>query len=104
MTDRKQDKQSPTAKKDASETEQSADAWQPSKRTQPAKPKSEGKSAKVMSLLRQTDGATLNELVAETGWLPHTTRAALTGLKKKGHDVTSEKVEGVRRYRLRLPQ
>ena len=34
------------------------------------------------------------QLVAVTGWLPHTTRAALTGLKKKGHVVTSEKLEG----------
>jgi hypothetical protein len=26
----------------------------------------------------------LGELVEATGWLPHTTRAALTGLRKKG--------------------
>ena len=26
-------------------------------------------------------------LTAATGWLPHTARAALTGLKKKGHAV-----------------
>jgi hypothetical protein len=36
------------------------------------------------------------------GWLPHTTRAALTGLKKKGHTVTSTKADGVRTYR-RVP-
>ena len=37
-------------------------------------------------------------------WLPHTTRAALTGLKKKGHAVTSDKVEGrVRIYRVVAP-
>jgi hypothetical protein len=45
-------------------------------------------------------GATLDEMVAATGWLPHTTRAALTGLKKKGHLVTSEKVDDLRRYRV----
>ena len=38
-------------------------------------------------------GATIDQLVAATGWLPHTTRAALTGLKKKGHVLTSEKRE-----------
>ena len=27
------------------------------------------------------------ELVAATGWLPHTTRAALTGLRKRGYAV-----------------
>ena len=37
---------------------------------------------------------------AATGWLPHTTRAALTGLKKKGHAVTSTKTDGARTYRL----
>ena len=29
----------------------------------------------------------LAELVAATGWLPHTTRAALTGLRKRGYAV-----------------
>lgn len=48
----------------------------------------------VLDLLARTEGATLNQLVAATGWLPHTTRAALTGLKKKGHALNSEKVEG----------
>lgn len=54
----------------------------------------------VLDLLKSPEGATLDQLVNATGWLPHTTRAALTGLKKKGHAVTSEKVEGVRRYRI----
>jgi hypothetical protein len=48
-----------------------------------------GKAAKkidiVLDLLRREQGATLAELVDATGWLPHTTRAALTGLRKKGH-------------------
>lgn len=48
----------------------------------------------VLDLLARTEGATLNQLVAATGWLPHTTRAALTGVKKKGHTLSSEKVEG----------
>src|SRR5690606_25394578 len=45
----------------------------------------------VLSLLRRDDGATLEEMIAATGWLPHTTRAALTGLRKKGHAVAKEK-------------
>jgi hypothetical protein len=36
----------------------------------------------VIALLQQEQGATLAELIATTGWLPHTTRAALTGLRK----------------------
>ena len=45
------------------------------------------KGAAVIALLRRNEGATLAELIAATGWLPHTTRAALTGLRKKGHAI-----------------
>lgn len=41
----------------------------------------------VLDLLGREQGATLCELVDATGWLPHTTRAALTGLRKKGHVI-----------------
>ena len=60
--------------------------------TAPAKPQS--KADLVLGLLQRPEGATIEQLVVATGWLPHTTRAALTGLKKKGHVVTSEKLEG----------
>jgi hypothetical protein len=33
------------------------------------------------------EGATLEELTGATGWLPHTARAALTGLRKRGYNV-----------------
>ena len=49
------------------------------------------KTANVIALLSREQGATLAELVAATGWLPHTTRAALTGLRKKGHELTKSK-------------
>ncbi|MGZ3249346.1 MAG: DUF3489 domain-containing protein [Croceibacterium sp.] len=65
----------------------------------PAKPAS--KSSRVLHMLQRPEGATIAQIVKATGWLPHTTRAALTGLKKKGHQVTSEKVEGEERvYRV----
>lgn len=57
------------------------------------------KSAVILGLLTRSQGATLGQLIEATGWLPHTTRAALTGLKKKGSEVTSTKVDGVRTYR-----
>ena len=65
----------------------------------PAEPRV-NKSDLVVELLQRAGGATLDEMVGVTGWLPHTTRAALTGLKKKGLQVTSEKADGVRRYRI----
>lgn len=64
-------------------------------------PKRPSKSATVLAMLQRREGATLDQLVIATGWLPHTARAALTGLKKKGHDVTSDKpAGGVRIYRV----
>ena len=58
------------------------------------------KIAAVVSLLERANGATLAELVAATGWLPHTTRAALTGLKKKDHVITKNKRDDVTCYRI----
>lgn len=55
--------------------------------------KKPSKVSLVLDMLSQPDGVTVDQLVEATGWLPHTTRAALTGLKKKGHVVTSEKTE-----------
>lgn len=54
-------------------------------------PRSDSKIANVIVLLNRAHGATLAELVEATGWLPHTTRAALTGLKKKGHVIEKTK-------------
>ena len=45
------------------------------------------KQLQVVALLSKADGATLDDLVKATGWLPHTTRAVLTGLRKKGYAV-----------------
>lgn len=57
----------------------------------------------ILGLLGRPEGATLDQMVEATGWLPHTTRAALTGLKKKGHQVTSLKADGERTYRVAAP-
>jgi DNA-binding IclR family transcriptional regulator len=51
-------------------------------------------------MLQRQQGASITELAEATGWLPHTTRAALTGLRKRGHVIAAEKQEGVSRYRL----
>jgi hypothetical protein len=57
------------------------------------------KQALIKDLLAREEGATLEEMMAATGWLPHTTRAALTGLRKKGFAIDKARVEGVTRYR-----
>ena len=54
-------------------------------------PKALSKISRVVDLLRRTQGALLTDIVAATGWQPHTARAALTGLKKKGHAIESRR-------------
>ena len=49
------------------------------------------KTSAVIALLERESGATLAELIAATSWLPHTTRAALTGLRNKGHAIERTK-------------
>lgn len=67
-------------------------------------PKRETKAGLVLELLQRPEGATIDQLASATGWLPHTTRAALTDLKKKGHVVTSNKADGQSRiYRVVAP-
>jgi hypothetical protein len=54
------------------------------------------KIARVVELLQRDQGAKLDELIAATGWLPHTARAALTGLRHRGYDVRLERGENGR--------
>jgi hypothetical protein len=57
-----------------------------------AGPRNGSKLALVIELLRRADGATIVDLTQATGWLPHTTRAALTGLRKRGYAVIRERI------------
>jgi hypothetical protein len=57
----------------------------------PSAPRGGTKLAQVIRLLQRGDGATIDDLIAATGWLPHTTRAALTGLRKRGYAVTIDR-------------
>lgn len=54
-------------------------------------------------LLRET-GASIAEMVEATGWQQHSVRGAMAGaLKKRGLAISSDKVDGVRRYRASEP-
>jgi hypothetical protein len=63
-------------------------------------PRIGSKLATVIDLLQRSDGATISNLIEATGWLPHTTRAALTGLRKRGYAVVRERVDGDSVYRI----
>jgi hypothetical protein len=52
-----------------------------------AAPRAGSKQALVIEILSKHQGATLDALAKATGWLPHSTRAALTSLRKRGFAV-----------------
>ena len=56
------------------------------------------RTQQLLQLLAQDEGITLAALAETTGSLPHSVRAALTGLRKKGHAIESTKVDGEHRY------
>lgn len=63
----------------------------------PARASESGSGTKldhVKTLLERKRGATVKEMMEATGWLPHTTRAVLTGLRKRGFDIERETVKG----------
>jgi hypothetical protein len=57
-----------------------------------AAPRDGSKLAQVIEHLERADGATIIDLTQATGWLPHTTRAELTGLRKRGYAVIRERI------------
>lgn len=71
-----------------------------SKTSAKSEPKGASKISTVIVLLEREQGATLDEMIQATGWLPHTTRATLTGLKKKGHTIEKNKRDDVTCYRI----
>lgn len=65
-----------------------------------ASPHRTSKIDQALNLLQRLQGATLAELVEATGWQPHSTRAVLTGLRKKGHGIVRGKRGEVTCYSL----
>ncbi len=60
------------------------------------------KLGRVLDMLAADAGATIGELTAATGWLEHTTRAALTGLRHRGYELslTRKERDGASVYRI----
>lgn len=63
-------------------------------------PRSGSKIKHIVGLLRRDEGATPIELIEATGWMAHTMRAALTGLRKKGHQIERSKRDETTCYRI----
>ncbi len=58
------------------------------------------KQAAILNLLRRAEGASVDDLTSATGWQAHSVRAALTGLRKRGHDIERGVEGGASRYRI----
>lgn len=78
------------------------------RKASPAKPKERGvpsqsKQDVVIQMLRRRSGVTVEEIIAETGWQPHSVRGFFSGLVKKKLKLplTSDVgKDGVRRYHI----
>ncbi len=63
-------------------------------------PRPGGKLGRVLDALGGAGGATLAEMAELTGWQPHTTRAALTRLRRRGHALERLDLDGRKAYLL----
>jgi hypothetical protein len=75
------------------------------KRPTPAEPPTtksprKTKRASLVALMEREGGAGLGELIAVTGWQPHTVRAAITGLRKSGLTVETSRGDAGTVYRI----
>jgi hypothetical protein len=57
------------------------------------------KKAKLGALVARKRGATLDQLQKELGWQPHTARAAISRLRKAGHEIDLTETNGRKAYR-----
>lgn len=63
-------------------------------------PRSPTKTERLVTMLQASDGVSVQELSITFGWLKHTTRAALTGLRKKGYAIVRSQRDGGHVYRI----
>lgn len=67
--------------------------------TPPKRPTKKAQLIKLLSCKLGTDVATIS---AKFGWQPHTTRAALSGLRKVGFEITKENADADKPVRYRI--
>ena len=65
-----------------------------------AAPRGGTKRALLIEMLSRAEGAAIGEMVEAMGWLPHTIRAALTGLRRRGFGIEHCRTGGTTTYRI----
>jgi Protein of unknown function (DUF3489) len=83
-----------------SKVDEQSSTGKPTSLPQESAPRRGIKLAEVISLRGRKRGAGIGELILATGWLPHTTRAALTGLRKRGFAIERSRNEQGTLYRI----
>jgi predicted transcriptional regulator len=63
----------------------------PTTKSKPAQTSRVTKKNQLIKLLGTKSGADIKTLSEKLGWQQHTTRAAMSGLRKAGYEVTGEK-------------
>lgn len=61
-----------------------------------------GKLGVIAKAIATPKGATLDQLVKKSGWQPHTVRAALSRLRKRGMVIILTDVDGRKAYTARM--
>lgn len=70
--------------------------------TNTTKPAAPSKAAQAIKLLSRAKGAAIGELTDATAWQPHSCRAFLTGLRKKGYVIVREaRADNMMAYRIK---
>lgn len=68
----------------------------------PAPVKRVTKKDRLIKLLNSKAGREIKVISETLGWQHHTTRAALSGLRKAGYDLATEKAAGGKQARYRI--
>lgn len=58
------------------------------------------KSATVITAMSEATGTTLDEICRITSWQPHSARAFLSGLRKKGYNILKTSRDGAACYHI----
>jgi hypothetical protein len=56
-------------------------------------PRVGSKLDRIIEKMSTSEGATIDDLTGATNWLPHTARAALTGLRKRGYNIQLDRAD-----------